>query len=404
MRRLILPILLILISITAPTAAKAAPQVKNDIGVCTKSKIDEIKIYKGQKYRCILISNTPYKKYHYILQATQSENTIQSLNSSFSSPLIVAGYNSIINKINSSPVPLDDKLTYVIDPNVSPHYITQLTREVNKIMKLYQSDFPNMNFPIRIYLYESKNMQKLYDLLVKDLTPQALEGGWLDPKLASTLSSPYNSFGGGAAGYGKDGSSVVFYYVNENPATQINQQHAFIHEAIHIYQRNILGNMGTMPCWVREGQATYMGFTLAAKNVSELPLTWKAMYYQFPQNKSTKDFTSKTIDEWIAWLTEQETHSNQDCDAFANYAYGAITYSYLYGTYGVDKVNEFFKNINNFPKNDTTPSVNGYVGDSWLQAYNQTFGHSAQSEYPQIAQYLYNEAKWYSKAPKSNNN
>lgn len=404
MRRLILPILLILISITAPTAAHATPQVKNDIGVCTKNKIDEIKIYKGQKYRCILISNTPYKKYHYILQATQSENTIQSSSSSFSSPLIVAGYNSIINKINSSPAPLDDVLTYVIDPNVSPQYITQLTREVNKVMKLYQSDFPNMNFPIRIYLYDSKNMQKLYDLLVEDLTPQALEGGWLDPKLASTLSSPYNSFGGGAAGYGKDGSSVVFYYVNENPATQINQQHALIHEAIHIYQRNILGNMGTMPCWVREGQATYMGFTLAAKNVSELPLTWKAMYYQFPQNQSTRDFTSKTIDEWIAWLTEQETHSNQDCDAFANYAYGAITYSYLYGTYGVDKVNEFFKNINNFPKNNTTPSVNGYVGDSWLQAYNQTFGHSAQSEYPQIALYLYNEAKWYSKAPKSKNN
>jgi hypothetical protein len=128
------------------------------------------------------------------------------------------------------------------------------------------------------------------------------------------------------------------------------------------------------------------------------------MYYQFPQNQSTKDFTSKTIDDWIAWLTEQETHSNQDCDAFTNYAYGAITYSYLYGTYGVDKVNEFFKNINNFPKNDKTPSANGYVGDSWLQAYNQTFGHSAQSEYPQIALYLYNEAKWYSKAPKSNNN
>jgi len=404
MRRLILPILLILISITAPTPAHATPQVKNDIGVCTKNKIDEIKIYKGQKYRCILISNTPYKKYHYILQATQSENTIQSSSSSFSSPLIIAGYNSIINKINSSPAPIDDKLTYVIDPNVSPQYITQLTREVNKVMKLYQSDFPNMNFPIRIYLYDSKNMQKLYELLVKDLTPQALEGGWLDPKLASTLSSPYNSFGGGAAGYGKDGSSVVFYYVNENPATQINQQHALIHEAIHIYQRNILGNMGTMPCWVREGQATYMGFTLAAKNVSELPSTWKAMYYQFPQNQSTKDFTSKTIDDWIAWLTEQETHSNQDCDAFTNYAYGAITYSYLYGTYGVDKVNELFRNINNYPKDNTTPAVNGYVGDSWLQAYNQTFGHSAQSEYLQIALYLYNEAKWYSKAPKSNNN
>jgi hypothetical protein len=239
MRRLILPILLILISITAPTPAHATPQVKNDIGVCTKNKIDEIKIYKGQKYRCILISNTPYKKYHYIFQATQSENTIQSSSSSFSSPLIIAGYNSIINKINSSPAPLDDKLTYVIDPNVSPQYITQLTREVNKVMKLYQSNFPNMNFPIRIYLYDSKNMQKLYELLVKDLTPQALEGGWLDPKLASTLSSPYNSFGGGAAGYGIDGSSVVFYYVNENPATQINKQHALIHEAIHIYQRNI---------------------------------------------------------------------------------------------------------------------------------------------------------------------
>ena len=101
MRRLILPILLILISITAPTAAKAAPQVKNDIGVCTKNKIDEIKIYKGQKYRCILISNNPYKKYHYILQATQSENTIQSSSSSFSSPLIVAGYNSIIKEIKN---------------------------------------------------------------------------------------------------------------------------------------------------------------------------------------------------------------------------------------------------------------------------------------------------------------
>lgn len=404
MRRFILPILLILASITQSQPAQASPSIKTDLGVCTKNKLNEFKIYKNEKYKCILVSSTPYKKYRYILQPIVNANNMQTTTPPFSSQLIPAGFNSLTKKINSAPVPQDDKLTYIIDPKVSPLYITQLTREVNKVMKLYQSNFPDMNFPIRIYLYDSKNMQELYDLLVKDLTPQAIEGGWLEAKLASTLSRPNNSFGGGAAGYGKDGTSVVFYYVNENPETQINQHHALIHEAIHIYQRNILGNMGTMPCWVREGQATYLGFALAAKSESELAVTWKAMYYQFPQNQSTKDFTSKTIDDWIAWLTEQETHSNQDCDAFANYAYGAITYSYLYGTYGVDKVNELFANINNYPKNHTTPATNGYVGDSWLQAYNQTFGHSAQSEYPQIAQYLYNEAKWYSKAPKSNNN
>ena len=404
MRRLILPVLLTLLTFSQALPAHASPSTKTDIGVCTKSRLDEIKIYKGEKYKCILISSTPYKKYHYILESLEIANKLQITTNPFSSKVIPAGYNSIIKKINSAPVPQDDKLTYIIDPKVSPTYITQLTREVNKVMKLYQSNFPDMNFPIRIYLYDSKDMQELYDLLVEDLTPQALEGGWLEAKLASTLSRPNNSFGGGAAGYGKDGTSVVFYYVNENPETQINQHHALIHEAIHIYQRNILGNMGTMPCWVREGQATYLGFTLASKNETELPLTWKAMYYQFPQNKSTKDFTSKTIDDWIAWLTEQETHSNQDCDAFANYAYGAITYSYLYGTYGVDKVNELFRNINNYPKDNTTPAVNGYVGDSWLQAYNQTFGHSAQSEYPQIAQYLFTEAKWYARTPKSNKN
>ena len=404
MKRLSLLLILIIFSAQFTTPAQASPTIKTDLGVCTKTKLNEIKIYKNEKYKCIPISSTQYNKYHYIHQPLANTNNMQNTNAPYSSQLIPAGFNSLTKKINSAPIPQDDKLTYIIDPKVSPLYITQLTREVNKVMKLYQSNFPDMNFPIRIYLYDSKNMQELYDLLVKDLTPQALEGGWLEAKLASTLSRPNNSFGGGAAGYGKDGTSVVFYYVNENPETQINQHHALIHEAIHIYQRNILGNMGTMPCWVREGQATYLGFTLAAKNETELPLTWKAMYYQFPQNQSTKDFTSKTIDDWIAWLTEQETHSNQDCDAFTNYAYGAITYSYLYGTYGVDKVNELFTNINNYPKNHTTPATNGYVGDSWLLAYNQTFGRTAQSEYPLIAQYLYNEAKWYSKAPKSNKN
>lgn len=401
MKRLSLLLILSISSALFTTPAQASPTTKNDIGVCAKAKLNEIKIYKGQLYKCTLISSNPYKKYHYLLQTKQGDTGLQTVKMPFSSSLIIDGYNSLTNKIRVAPAPQGDKLTYIIDPEVSPLYITQLTREVNKVMKLYETNFPDMNFPIRIYLFDSKNMQELYNLLINDLTPEALEGGWLDPKVAQTMIDPKNNFGGGAAGYGKDGASVVFYYVNENPETQINQLHAFIHEAIHIYQRKILGNMGTMPCWVREGQATYLGFTLAAQNESELLSTWKAMYYQIPQNSSTKDFTKKTTEDWIAWLTEQETHSNQDCDAFANYVYGAITYSYLYGAYGTDKVIEFFKNINNFPKTIGDNNSDGYVGDSWLQAYNLTFGHTAQSEYPKIAQYMYNEAKWYSTTPKS---
>ena len=404
MKRVILPIIISLASVLPSPVANANPSIQRDIGVCSKNKLNMNKIYKGQNYKCILVSSTPYKKYRYILQMKQIDSTPTSKGAPFSSTLIPQGYNSLINKIENSPLPLDDKLTYVIDKDVSPIYITQLTREINKVMKLYQSYFLEMNFPIRIYLYDSKNMQALYDRLVIDLETQALEGGWLEDKLARTLARPYNSFGGGAAGYGKDGASVVFYYVNENPETQINQHHALIHEAIHIYQRKILGNMGTMPCWIREGQATYLGFALAAKTENELATTWKALYYQFPQNSSTKDFTEKTKADWLAWLTEQETHSNQDCDAFSNYAYGAITYSYLYGTYGVEKVNELFKNINNFPKKENTTNNNGYVGDSWLLAYEQTFGHTAQSEYPLIADYLFNEAQWYAKTPKTNKN
>ena len=306
----------------------------------------------------------------------------------FASPLVPTGYLDIRRAIDAQPEPNTANLQFIVDPDIPAAAVDVVNAKIKLVIRIYASTTPALTMPIRIYFYNTKNFATLDRLLRADLSDEALEGGWLDVKLQRALAEPDGFYGGGSAGYGKDGVPVLFYYLNKHSLTAYDIKQAFAHEFVHVYQRQIVKNMAPMTCWIREGQATCLGYGLAADAVADFRDAWLAQYTWVRTDPSVGDFFGKSESDWLAWLVAQETRPPTDCDQFSNYLYGSIVWSYLYGTYGADRTNTFFATIAQYPMPTSPP------GDAWKRAFTSVFGEAPAAVYPRIAKYLRAEAAW----------
>ena len=407
MKRGVLGITLLLTISLLPAHSATPPKSGS---TCTKQ--GATKTYQGKKYTCIksgkkliwdkgasIAKPIPSSSISPLPQASPSATETFSspgnseYSNAFSDPRILSAFENLRKTIENNPsIPTLSNLTFIVDPE-TPNPGEQLIKEKLKdSIRLYKSMDPKADIPVRIYIYNSKNFDELADLMRKDLTPEALEGGWLEAKTERAKYEWRGFFGGASPGYGKDGTPVLFYNLNSNDVATFVGIHVYTHEYVHVYQRYLLGNMQRMTCWMREGQATYLGFNLAAENSKDFVLSWKALYKYLTPNSDTTDFYTKTEEDWVKWMKSQELRPVTDCEGISNYVYGAIMWSYLYGQYGLEKTSQFFANVRKYPVALDTP-LNA-PGDSWKNAFFETYGVTAESEYPKIAKYFVQEAKW----------
>jgi hypothetical protein len=276
--------------------------------------------------------------------------------------------------------------------------LKQIVDNINVSAKYFAKERP-LNVPLKIWIAMSDQFQWIYDNMNEALPAQALDGGWLDMKLARAKAEPAKFFGGGAAGDTKDGVATLFF----NGSTGHNWGDGFWaavpgHEFTHVVQRYELGNtMAPMLCWVREGNANYYGGLIAGRNSQAAYRNfWLQALSRIPTMAEVPDYDSKSANYWAEFFVQGESKTPSECDPWINYIIGAMAFQYLGGTYGNDAIQSFYLGLKDGWKGVCPYSISsaGNPCESWKIVFKKSFGITPEAAYPKFGQYIADEIKW----------
>jgi hypothetical protein len=313
-------------------------------------------------------------------------------------PTNLAAYKEFTKSYKSRMTSEVPNVEFIVEANMDKVLLKQIVDNINVSAKYFAKERP-LNVPLKIWIAMSDQFQWIYDNMTEAMPSQALEGGWLDMKLARAKAEPARFFGGGAAGDTKSGVASLFF----NASTGHNWGDGFwaavpAHEFTHVVQRYELGNtMAPMLCWVREGNANYYGGLIAGRNSQAVYRNfWLQTLSRIPTMGEVPDYQSKSADYWAEFFVQGETKKPTECDPWINYVMGQMAFQYLGGTYGDDAIQSFYLGLRDGWKGvclNPTSSA-GIPCESWKIVFKKSFGATPEALYPKIGQYIADEIKW----------
>jgi hypothetical protein len=290
-------------------------------------------------------------------------------------------------------------VTFIVDPQLQSKYTSQIKRDTLASVRMWNNDrAPSIKMDV--YAAPTQHFQFIYDYMKQVMPPAQLANGWLDEKLRRSKLESSGFYGGGAPGNAMNGNDVFMVYVpNKYPINDAHWNSVVSHEYVHVVQRSLLhGSMAPMQCWVREGQANYIGWSYSGRSsVSSFANAWKAQIRDLEQAhiySKTQKF-SKVY--WQQWFLKNEFQDvSKDCEPFDNYVVGALAFQYLYGTYGHVKVETFLHNLRDAvqPCGDGGPNFMSTCIAARNTAFTSAFGSSLHDAYPKFAQHIVSELRW----------
>ena len=298
----------------------------------------------------------------------------------------------------------NSNITFDLSPSLTKDQRDLIIEDVTLSGKFWAGQLNDVK--ILVLGSTTEDFSYLTDKFSYILTPTSLMGGWLENKAEQAKLEPNSFHGGMAAGYSKNKESVIGVYI---PAKQNLSNGSILqtttHEFTHIVQREIFnGNMSPMQCWVREGQAHYVGYHMAGRNSkAAFANYWLGMLdminfesrFSNIYNHSAKDFT-----QWF--LDNKERSMVSSCDGIENYVFGALAYEVLYGKFGSKNVNLYFDNLYKVLDicRDGSDQYIPQCRVATSAAFKDAFGISEDSFYVLVGQHIFNTYKWAGKQPR----
>ena len=290
--------------------------------------------------------------------------------------------------------------TFTIDPLLKKVYSDQIVADIRTNVRMW-TNLRSASKPMDVYAAPTQHFQFVYNYMKQVLPAQQLESGWLDAKAERARLEPTGFFGGGAPGDAKNGNAVLMVYVpNGRPTNDDHWNSLTSHEYVHIAQRSVFnGSMAAMQCWVREGQANFIGWSYAGRaNKNAYVHAWKSQLQDLENEREYSPQQRLSVKYWENWFIANETQDiTKDCDPTQNYVTGAMAFQYLYGTYGYEKVNAFILGLAAAvaPCGDGTPKFSSTCIPARNSAFEKAFGVSLRDVYPRIAAHIVRELKWF---------
>jgi hypothetical protein len=290
-------------------------------------------------------------------------------------------------------------VNFTIDPQMPAVYASQIKRDTLASVRMWSNDrAPSIKMDV--YAAPTQHFQFIYNYMKQVLPASQLASGWLDEKLRRSKTESSGFYGGGAPGNSVNGDDVFMVYVpNKYPINDAHWNSVVSHEYVHVVQRLIFrGSMAPMQCWVREGQANYIGWSYSGRaSAASFASAWKTQIRDLDQTRiytKTQKF-SKVY--WQQWFLKNEFQDvSKDCEPFDNYAVGALAFQYLYGTYGHAKVETFLHNLRDAAQScgDGGPNFISACIAARDKAFTSAFGISLHDAYPKFAQHIVSELRW----------
>lgn len=306
---------------------------------------------------------------------------------------------NFLSFLNHSPLGTPNA-TFTIDPLLNKVYSDQIVADIRTNVRMW-TDLREASKPMDVYAAPTQHFQFIYDHLKRVLPAQQLESGWLDVKAERARKESTGFFGGGAPGDALNGSAVLMVYVpNGRPANDDHWNALISHEYVHVAQRSVFnGSMAAMQCWVREGQANFIGWSYAGRASKSVYMhAWKSQLQDLENERTYSTRQRLSTQYWENWFIANETQDiTRVCDATQNYVAGAMAFQYLYGTYGYEKVNAFILGLQAAvtPCGDGTPKFSNTCTPARNSAFEKAFGISLREAYPRFATHIVRELKWF---------
>jgi hypothetical protein len=314
-------------------------------------------------------------------------------------PTTLSAYEDFVRTYKARLTDEIPNIEFIVEPHMDKALEKQIVDTINVSAKFFAKERP-LDIPLKIWIAMSSEFQWIYDNMTKALPSQQLEGGWLDAKLARAKSET-GFVGGGAAGDDKNGVATLFF----NTSVYSNWGDSFwsqvpAHEFTHVVQRYELANtMGPMLCWVREGNANFYGWMFAGRNSQAAYRNfWLQAIAHIRSETGYLDYESKSAAYWTDFFIKSEKLSTQQCDPWINYILGAMAFQYLAGTYGNQKIQDFYLGLRDSWKGFCNGPVDegNFPCPSWKIAFKKVFEVTPDEVYPKFGQYIFDEIKWAS--------
>ena len=295
-------------------------------------------------------------------------------------------------------------ITLDLDPSLAINESKMITQDIAVSAKFWSSSL-KPEYKIAVLASTTEKFAYFADKLNSLLTPSALWGGWLEHKTAQAKEHPDGFNGGMAPGFTLDGQAVVGVYLPQNQNLYNGGiLQATTHEFTHVVQRSILGgSMAPMECWVREGQAEYVGWHMAGRNSkAAFANYWAQMLNMITEEPGFDTVKNYSQEDFVKWFRDTKMRSMvTGCDSVDNYIFGALAYEVLYANYGTLKVNDFFLKLGQIGDK----CGNG-LGDSIApcrvltsNAFAEAFGISEDYFYKLVGVHAFNSYQWAKGVP-----
>ncbi|MEI7882879.1 MAG: hypothetical protein WCH94_02495 [Actinomycetota bacterium] len=290
-------------------------------------------------------------------------------------------------------------VTFTVDPKLRSVYANQIKRDTLASVRMWSND-REPSIKMDVYAAPTQHFQFIYDYMKQVMPASQLANGWLDEKLRRSKTESNGFYGGGAPGNAVNGNDVFMVYVpNKYPINDAHWNSLVSHEYVHVVQRSLFrGSMAPMQCWVREGQANYIGWNYSGRaSTSSFASAWKAQIRDLEQAHTYSKTQKFSKAYWQQWFLKNEFQDvTKDCEPTDNYVVGALAFQYLYGTYGHAKVESFLRNLRDAvqPCGDGGPTFITSCIAARNAAFTSAFGVSLHSAYPKFAQHIVSELRW----------
>ena len=303
--------------------------------------------------------------------------------SALGSPIAVKAWNELQKNSPKSYSKNTPNVTFVVGPNSDPKKVKIAESQILFILHYYEKYVPSKT-PVTIWIWDAEEDRTWYDA--------ALRAGL---RKGSYESLNLNRRGSHAAtGSTQDGSQGVEFLEIDLVSDQF--PYVIYHELIHVSQ--FTQTSGTrMPCWIREGMATYNGFAIQSRISQPVYLNSMARITQRGLSLASGEVDYKTTKPqfWIDYFQANETRPISKCVEPQDYAIGAIGFQYLTGMYGFDSVYKFLKGLDAAAKPECeTNSAEIVPCSSWKEVFKKVFGVTPEKAYSGISQFIVEQIAW----------
>lgn len=302
------------------------------------------------------------------------------------SPIALKAWNELQRnspKTYSKTIP---NVSFVVGPNSDLKKVKTAENQLIFMLHYYEKYIPAKT-PITIWIWDAEKDRAWYDAALRaGLTKGSYESINLDERHDSGTSGPT-----------QDGSQGMMLLEID----LVSDQYPYVlyHELTHISQTSLTSGKN-MPCWVREGMATYNGFAIQSRISQPVYINSMARIIQRGLAFAAGDADYKTTKPqfWIDYFKDNEFRAVTKCKQPQDYAIGAMGFQYLTGLYGFDKVYKFLSGLDAAWKPECKSEGADIIPcSSWKEVFTNTFGETPETSYAGFGAFIVEQISWAQK-------